>query len=412
MDALYDCVCGLDVHKKTVVACVRRIKPGAKIGHEVRTFGTMSGDLLGLSDWLTSERVTHVAMESTGVFWKPIYNLLEGQFELLLVNAQHIKQVPGRKTDVKDCQWIAQLLQCGLLRSSFVPPRPIRELRDLTRHRATLVQEKVSVGNRIQKVLEDANVKLASVATDTLGVSGRAMIKAIIDGEEDPNLLADLARRRLRQKIPQLRSALAGRVHDHHRFQLKMLLDQLEFLEAQVEAIGQRIEGITAPFREAIERLTAIPGVEQRTAENLIAEIGTNMEQFPSSQHLASWAGICPGNNESAGKRKTGKTPKANRWLRRALTEAAWAAAHTKSTYFTAQYRRIGARRGKKRAIVAVGHTILTIAYHVLQDRLEYRDLGADYFERLNADRLTRYHVRKLKSLGYEVNLQPAEEAA
>jgi transposase len=412
MDVLYERVCGLDVHKLTVVACVRCLTTRGKVEQAVRTFGTTTAELLALSDWLQGAAVSHVAMESTGVFWKPIYNILEGRFKLLLVNAQHIKQVPGRKTDVADSQWIAQLLQCGLLRGSFVPPQPIRELRDLVRHRATLVQQKGSVGNRIQKVLEDANIKLASVASDVLGVSGRAMIKALLAGEQDAATLADLARRRLRRKIPELRAALTGRLRDHHRFQLQLLFCQLEFIESQIDTLSARVADIAIPLHPELKRLRSIPGIEVRTAENLIAEIGADMGQFPTAGHLASWAGICPGNQESAGKRKSGKTPKANRGLRRALTEAAWAASHTKNTYFTAQYRRIAARRGKKRAIVAVGHTILTITYHLLRDQTSYADLGPDYFERLNADRLTRYHVRKLEALGYDVTIKPPQEAA
>jgi len=333
MDTLYPCCAGLDLHKDTVVVCVRRLADNGRLHKEVRTFGTVTRDLLALSDWLAAEGVTHAAMESTGVYWKPVFNILEGQFELLLVNAQHIKQVPGRKTDVKDCEWIAQLLQCGLLKASFIPPQPIRELRELTRQRTQLVGEKTAVANRIQKVLEDANIKLGSVASDVLGVSGRDMLEALIAGEEDPEKLADLARRRLRAKIPELQLALCGRVTDHHRFLLRLLLEHVHHLEGLIAQLSSRIEGVVAPFEEAAARLDTIPGVDRRTAEILIAEVGTDMGPFPTDDHLASWAGMCPGNNESAGKRRTGKTTRGSRWLRTTLVQAAWAASHTKGTY-------------------------------------------------------------------------------
>jgi transposase len=412
MDILYRCCAGLDVHKKTVVACVRRLDVAGQARQEVRTFGTMTCDLLALSDWLAEQGAEHVAMESTGVYWKPVFNILEGRFAVMLVNAQHIKQVPGRKTDVKDCAWIAQLLQHGLLRASFVPPPPIRELRDLTRQRAQLVAEKATAANRIQKVLEDANIKLASVATDVLGVSGRDMLEAIIAGEDDAEKLADKARKRLRNKIPALQTALRGRVTEHHRFQLRLLMDHLAHLEALIGRLGGRIEEVMAPFAEAVERLTTIPGVEQRAAETVLAEVGPNMEQFPSADHLASWAGMCPGNNESAGKRKSGKTTKGSRWLRQILTQAAWAASHTKDTYLSAQYRRLAARRGKKRALVALGHTLLVIIYHLLKNRTTYQELGGDFLERLEPDRLTRQLVKRLEKLGHNVTLQPKEDAA
>jgi transposase len=408
MDILYRCCAGLDVHKKTVVACVRRIDAAGQARQEIRTFGTMTCDLLALSDWLAEQGVEQVAMESTGVFWKPVFNILEGRLAVMLVNAQHIKQVPGRKTDVKDCAWIAQLLQHGLLRASFVPPPPIRQLRDLTRQRAQLVAEKATAANRIQKVLEDANIKLASVATDVLGVSGRDMLEAIIAGEDDAEKLADKARKRLRNKIPALQTALRGRVTEHHRFQLRLLLDHVTHLEELIGRLGGRIEEVIAPFAEAVERLTTIPGVEQRAAETVIAEIGPNMEQFPTADHLASWAGMCPGNNESAGKRKSGKTTKGSRWLRQMLTQAAWAASHTKDTYLAAQYRRLAARRGKKRALVALGHTLLVIMYHLLKHRTTYQELGGDFLERLEPERLTRH----LEKLGHKVTLEPRHDAA
>jgi transposase len=412
METIYRCCAGLDVHKMTVVACVRRVESTGHARESVRTFGTMTGELLALSDWLAEHGVTHVAMESTGVFWKPIFNILEGHFEVLLVNPQHIKKVPGRKTDVTDSQWIAQLLQHGLLRGSFVPPKPIRELRDLTRQRSQLVAQKASVANRIQKVLEDANIKLSSVATDVLGASGRAMIRALIAGEEDPGELAELARQRLRKKMPALRTALRGQVTDHHRFLLRMLMDQLDSLEGLIAGFGARIEAVMPPFAEAAERLTTIPGVDRRTAEVLIAEIGTDMTRFPTADHLASWAGMSPGNNQSAGKRRGGRTTPGDRWLRQALTQAAWAASHTKGTYLSAQYHRLAARRGKKRAVVALGHTLLTIVYYVLKRQTTYVELGADFLDRLDPDRLTRQLVKRLEKLGHKVKLEPREDAA
>jgi transposase len=325
MESIYDCVCGLDVHSGSVQACVRRLKAG-RIEQEVRSFGTMTRDILALADWLTVEGVTHVAMESTGVYWKPIHNILEGRFELLLVNAQHIKHVPGRKTDVKDCQWLAQLLQCGLLKGSFVPDRPQREMRDLMRHRSQLVGQHSAVANRIQKTLEDANIKLGLVASDVLGVSGRAMLRAMIKGEQSPERIADLARQKLRAKIPELRVALQGHVTAHHRFVLGELLDQLEDIERRIERFTQRIQEISGPFAVAIEVIAELPGFDQKSAQNVVAEIGTDMSHFPSDDHLASWAGICPGSNESGGKRKSGKTTKGSRWLRVALVQGAWAA--------------------------------------------------------------------------------------
>jgi transposase len=412
MDILYTCCAGLDVHKETVVATVRRLDPKGKVRQETRTFGTMTGALLELADWLATEEVTHVAMESTGVYWKPVWNLLEGQFEILLVNAQHIKHVPGRKTDVKDSEWIAQLLQCGLLRGSFVPCTPQRELRELTRQRRQLVQAKASVANRIHKVLEDANVKLASVATDVLGVSGRDMLRAIIAGTTDPQALAELARRKLRAKIPQLRQALQGRITDHHRFLLKLLLDEVTHLEDLIARLSERIVSVLpSPFAEGVQLLATIPGIDERAAENILAEIGVNMDQFPTDGHLSSWAGMCSGNRESGGKRQSGRTRKGDQWLRATLVQSAWAASHTKNTYLSAQYRRLAGRRGKKRALFAVGHTILVTIYHMLQKNKNYQELGADHFDRLETGRLTRSLVRRLERLGHEVILKPKEPA-
>jgi len=412
MDTVYPCCAGLDVHKKTVVACVRRLEAAGRVRSTVRTFGTMTCELLALSDWLAAEGVTHVALESTGVFWKPVYHLLEDRFEMLLVNAQHVKQVPGRKTDTKDSEWLAQLLQHGLLRGSFVPPRPLRELRDLTRQRAQLVDERTAVVNRIHKLLEDANIKLAAVASDIMGASGLDMLWSIAEGQDDPDRLADMARRRMRGKIPALKRALEGRVTEHHRFLLKMLLEQVQTLDGFIHQLNERIEQCTRPFAEEIERLCQIPGIKRTTAENILAEIGPDMRQFPTAGHLASWAGLCPGNHESAGKRKTGKTTKGNRWLRRALTQAAWAAQATKGTYLKAQYRRLAPRRGKKRALVAVGHTILVSIYHMLAQGTPYQELGPDHFEQLDPQRLTRYLVKRLERLGHTVVLNPSPTAA
>ena len=374
MEILYHCCAGLDVHKKTVVACIRRLGPDRQPEDLVQTFGTMTADLLELADWLAAHAVVHVAMESTGVYWKPVFHLLEDRFQILLVNAQHIKQVPGRKTDVKDCQWIAQLLQHGLLRASFVPPQPIRELRDLTRQRSQLVGERASVSNRIQKVLEDANIKLSSVASDVLGVSGRAMIAALIGGETEPDRLADLARRRLRGKIPQLRRALKGRVTEHHRFMLRTLMDHVRHLDDLIERLDQRIEEAMSPFAQAVERLVTIPGVNRRAAEVIVAEIGTDMTKFPTAGHLSSWAGMCSGNHQSAGKRQSGRTTPGDRWLRQVLVQTAWAASHTKKTFLSATYHRWAKRMGKKRALVALGHKILVLIYELLKDQTTYQE--------------------------------------
>ena len=413
MEIVYQACAGLDVHKDSVVACVRRQRGQRPTAAETRTFATTTNALLELADWLGAQGVTHAAMESTGVYWKPIWNLLEGLFELLLVNAQHIKQVPGRKTDVKDAEWIAQLLQHGLLRGSFVPLTPQRQLRELTRQGRQLIQTRASVVNRIQKVLEDANIKLASVATDVLGVSGRAMLEAIASGQDGPQQLAELARGKLRAKIPALRLALAGRVTKHHRFLLRLLLDELGQLEGLITRLTERITAVLpAPFAEAVKQLATIPGIDQRAAENILAEIGVDMQQFPLAAHLASWTGMCPGNNESAGKRRSGKTTKGNRWLRATLVQVAWAASHTKDTYLSAQYRRLATRRGKKRALVALGHTILVIIHTMLRTGTTYRELGGDYFDRLDQTGLTRSLVRRLERLGHKVTLAPQETAA
>lgn len=411
MDVIYECVCGLDVHSGSVQACVRRLKAG-RVTQEVRSFGTMTRDILALADWLAAEGVSHVAMESTGVYWKPIYNLLEDRFTVLLVNARHVKHVPGRKTDVKDCQWLAQLLQCGLLKASFVPDRPQREMRDLTRHRAQLVAERAAVANRIHKTLEDANIKLGLVASDILGASGRDMLRALIAGDQTPGQMAELARLKMRCKIPELRLALDGHVTEHHRFVLAELMDQIDDLEGRIERFSRRIEEISGPFAAAIAVVAQLPGFDQRSAEVVVAEIGKDMTRFPTDHHLPAWAGICPGSNESGGKRKSGKTTKGSRWLRATLVQAAWAATHTKNSYFRAQYRRLVGRRGKKRALVAVAHSLLIVIYHVLLTGRPYQDLGVDYFDKLDAHNIVKSHVRRLESLGYKVTLAPCEQVA
>ena len=407
MEQVNERCAGLDVHKETVAVCVRLSGPEGKTVQEIQTFGTMTPDLLALRDWLESRKVTHVAMESTGVYWKPVYYLLEEDFTVLLVNAAHIKNVPGRKTDVADCAWIAQLLEHGLLRGSFVPEKPIRDLRDLTRHRKILIQERTREANRLHKVLQDSGIKLSSVATDILGVSGRAMIEALVDGKADPIALAELAKGKLKKKLPDLQKALTGRFRSHHAFLVSRILAHLDYLEDEIEAFSQKIGETIAPFDEAVALLDTIPGVNRRTAEVLIAEIGPDMSRFPSAGHLASWAGLCPGNNESAGKHKSGKTRKGDRWLRIALTESALAAIRETDSSLSAQYRRIMRHRGHKKAIVAVAHSILCISYHMLSRQKPYSELGAAYLEKREKDHAIRRYVKQLERLGQKVILEP-----
>jgi transposase len=409
MDTLFSKVAGLDVHRKTVQCGVRSQQTNGELLKQVRCFGTMTRDLRALADYLTAMGVTHVALEATGVLWKPVWNVLESRFTLLLVNPRHLKKVPGRKTDVSDAEWIAQLLQCGLLRGSFVPPREVRDLRDLTRQRAQLTGEHTRAANRIHKILEDANIQLGAVASDVLGKSGRDMLRALLRGEQDTAKVAELARGVLRKKIPQLKLALEGHCTEHHRFLMERLMSHVGYLENQLQRLSNRIALRLAELlpKAAWDRLDRIPGINRVTIENVIAEIGVDMSVFPDEHHLASWCGICPGNEESAGRRLRSRIRKGNRWLRRALTEAAWAASMAKDSYFIAQYRRISPRRGKKRALVAVGHSILTVIYHVLKYQVEYRELGRDYFDRLEPDRLRRYLVRRLQTLGYDVQLSP-----
>jgi transposase len=404
MQVLHERCCGLDVHKETVAACIA-ITEGGRVHRQKRVFGTTTKELLALSDWLAEHAVTHDGMESAGVYWKPIWNILEGQFDITLVNAQHFKSVPGRKTDLKDGEWLSDLLRHGLLRKSFVPDKPIRELRDLTRCRAMLAKERARLSCRIQKVLEDANIKLASVASDVLGASGRAMLNAIVQGESDPAVLADLAQKRLRAKLPELRLALTGCISDHHRFLLRQWLELLETFEHKIAEFDRQIDEKVSPFQEAVTTWMTIPGIDRVAACCLVAEIGADMEQFPSARNLSSWAGVCPGNNESAGKKRSGKTRRGGLWLRRVLCEAAWAASHCKKSYFHAQYQRLTGKRGKKRALIAVAHSLLGVVYVLLKQHRTYQDLGADYFERANRDNLTKYHVKKLQKLGYNVDL-------
>jgi transposase len=411
MDVVYERCCGLDVHKKSVVAC--RITPGAagEPTKAIRTFGTMTADLLDLADWLAAGQCTHVAMESTGVYWKPLYNVLEGAFTLLLVNAQHVKTVPGRKTDVRDCEWLADLLRHGLLRASFVPERPERELRELTRYRMTLIRTRSAEVNRLHKTLEGGNLKLGSVASDVLGVSGREILGALLAGTTDPAVLADLARGRLQEKRPQLEQALAGRLGAHQRFLLAEQLDHIEELDARIGRVSAEIAERLRPFDDALARLDTLPGVGRRTAEDLLAEIGTDMTRFPTAGHLASWAGMCPGNHESAGKQRSGKTRKGNKWLRGVLIEAAHAAARKKDGYPAALYRRLAGRRGKSRAAVAVGHTLLRMAYYLLRRGTTYQELGGNYFDERDRQRVERRLVHRLEQLGFTVTLEPTEPA-
>ena len=414
MDVLIDRCAGIDVDKKTIKVAVRTPGGSRRRHQEIRTFRTFQADLQDLVQWLVSEGVTHVAMESTGVYWKPVFYALEEAIpEVLLVNARHLKQVPGRKTDVTDAAWIAQCLECGLLRGSFVPPGAIRELRDLTRYRKALVGERSREVQRIDKVLEDAGIKLSAVASETLGVSARAMIEALIAGERDPQVLADLAQKRLRAKIPELRRALVGRFGDHHARILRLALDHIDHLDAAIASLDDQVEEEMAPFGEQLERLQTIPGVARRTAETIIAECGVDMACFPTASHLASWAGVCPGNNQSGGKRKSGKRRKGNKWLGAALTEAGWAASRTRGTYLASQFFQIRRRRGEERAVMAVAHSLLVIAYYILLTGQPYHELGADYFvQRFDPDAYRRRLVRQLESLGFEVALTAKEAAA
>jgi len=411
MEVAHPRCCGLDVHKKTVTACVVVHAQGRQTKWR-KQFRTTLQDLKRLAEWLRGYQVSHVAMESTGVYWKPVWNVLEGQFELVLVNAQLVKSLEGEKTDAKDSVRIADLLQHGLLRGSFVPPQQQRDWRDLSRLRQELVQDSTRVANRIQKVLEDANIKLASVASDTLGVSGRDMLCAIIAGETDAEALAQRARGALRKKLEPLRAALEGRIRDHHRLLLRHLLEQWEFLEAKIAEVEAEIRSQMRPFQETLTHLDSIPGVNETAAWTLMAELGLDMTRFSSAARTAAWAGLCPGNHESAGKRLSGRTRRGNRYLRRVLVQSAWTALRANDTYLQAQFRRLIPRLGKKRAALAVAHSILVMAYHIIARNENYRELGGDYFERRDPERTARSLVRRLEHLGHRVILEPAAQHA
>jgi transposase len=414
MDVIVDRCAGLDVHKKTVMATVRFPEGSGGRSQETREFSTFTGRLVELRDWLMSQRVTQVAMEATGIFWKPVWHVLEetASFELLLVNPAHFTNLPGRKTDVKDSEWLAQLLECGLLRGSFIPPAEIAKLRDLTRYRSKIIGERVRETQRVQKLLEDAGIKLDSVVTDVLGVSGRRMLEALIAGERDPEVLAEMALTRMRPKIGVLREALVGRFNEHHALLLRMHLDHIDELVAMEARLDGEVDRLMAPFAEAATRLLSIPGVGKRVAEVIVAEIGVDMSRFPTDKHLASWVGLCPGHHESAGKRRSGRARKGNPALRAAMCEAAWAASHGKDGYIPAQYRRFKRRfgtKGETKAIFAVAHTMIVIVWHLLAADCTYDELGTDFFERrTNTEARQRQLVRQLEALGNKVTLEPA----
>jgi transposase len=406
MEVLYESCAGLDVHKDTVVACLR-CGHGKKVTHEVRTFGTITGELVKLAAWLAENKCTHIAMEATGVYWKPVWHILDdGTFELLLANPMHVKNVPGRKTDVNDATWLSDLLAHGLIGRSFVPPEPIQELRSLTRTRKQFVREKSRHVQRLQKTLEDANIKVSSVISDLMGKSGRAFLRALIAGDTDPEKLADLGSGRLRSPRKQLVESLRGKVTANHRVHLKLHLNHIEAIEDAIVAIDSELQTLLVPYADGVERLKTIPGVGQTAAQVLIAEIGADMSRFPNVGHLISWAGLCPRNDESAGKRRSRKTRKSALWLKDTLVECAWAASNKKGSYLKSQFLRLRSRRGPKKAVVAVAASILTAAYHMLRDGSSYKDLGPHHFDKVDKNKTARTLLRKLKDLGYQVEVK------
>jgi transposase len=412
MDLIVERPAALDVHKEQVTACVRLPGKDRQRVSEVHEFKTTVGGLLVLRDWLKAHGVTHVAMEATGVYWKPVWAVLEDDFELLLVNARHVKNLPGRKTDVKDAEWLCQLLEAGLLRASFVPPKPIRALRQLTRYRKAQIKERQREANRLHKALEDTGIKLDCVATDILGKSGRDMLDALCAGTTDPEILADLARGKLRKKLPALREALVGRFEPLHALLISSILAHLDFLDEQIERLSDAIEEQLRPFEPAVELLRTVDGIETRTAQNILAEIGVDMSVFPSAGHLASWAGQCPGNDQSAGKRRSGRTRKGSKWLNDALKDAAMSAIRTNDSYLQAQYQRLRPRIGHGRALGAVKHSILCACWHMLTNGDLYRDLGGDYYRKRDPERQTKRLVAQLERLGHKVTLEALPEAA
>jgi transposase len=412
MQVIYCRCAGLDVHSATVVACVMITAADGSVSKATKTFGTMTRDLLELCDWLKGQEITHAAMESTGSYWKPVYNLLEGQMELWVVNAQHIKAVPGRKTDVLDAEWIADLLRHGLLRGSFIPPKPQRELRELVRHRANLVGRRAQSVNELQRTLESTNIKLANVVSDITGVSATEMLEAILGGEKDPEVLAEMARGRMKEKKGLLEKALEGKVEEHHRLILSQLLVDIANYDEQVQEVGGMIAQRLEKDQALLDRLDEIPGVNQRVAQVIAAEVGTNVDRFPTDRHLISWAGICPGNNQSGGKRRRSRIKPGNRSLRSALVEAAHAAGKKKDSYLSAMYRRLAGRRGKKRALIAVARTILQSSYFMMKRGTQYEDLGADYYDRRDPEGLARRLAKRIEKLGFAVTVQPLPKAA
>jgi len=442
MRIIYETVAGIDVHKKMVVACRMRVTEQQRVEWETQSFGTMTGELLGLHDWLSEWGCQQVAMESTADYWKPVYNLLEGEFEVFLVNAQHVKKVPGRKTDAKDAEWLAELMLHGLLKASFIPAKPQRVLRELTRYRGTLVRERAQVVNRVQKLLESANIKLGNVVTDVLGVSARAMLEGLIAGQSDVQALAELAKGRLRTKRPALEAALTGVVEAQHRFILAQQLAHIDFLDEQIEQFnqenGQQLDRMRQPpdpassgpgpansepqppaqtvkplnWTAAVSTLDTMPGVDVRVAEGMLAEMGLQMSQFPTSDDLTAWAGLAPGNNESGGKRYSGRTRKGNQPLRNLMIQAAWAASRTQGTFLKARYHRLAARRGKKRAIVALARSMLVSAWHMLTSGQPYQELGEDYYDQRRKETKVTYLTKQLTKLGFAVTLDPLPGSA